>query len=205
MISLKDKVALITGASRGIGAATAVMFAKAGSHVVINFRTDEAAAKAVRSQCEGFGVRAVLARADVANRADVETMVANAVRDFGRVDILVANAGIWEYNAIDNLDDARLKRALDVNILGTFYPTMAVVPHMKRQRSGNIILISLRSFERGDYQPDQIARAGTDRAQHPGELRCPRLGRYRHVARVVNRSGTGGYPEQDSDGACGHR
>ena len=150
MISLKHKVTLITGASRGIGAAAAIMFAKAGSDVIINYRNDEAAARSVQRQCLEQGVKASLAKADVADRPAVDAMVERAVKEFGRIDILVNNAGIWEYNAIDDLDEARLKRALDVNILGTFYPTTAVVPHMKKQRSGNIILISSTAGQRGE-------------------------------------------------------
>jgi 3-oxoacyl-[acyl-carrier protein] reductase len=150
MISLKDKVTLITGASRGIGAATAIMFAEAGSHVIINYRTDEDAAADVRKQCEKHGVKAFRARADVADCAEVDRMVDMAIKELGRIDVLVTNAGIWEYNAIDNMDEARLKRTLDVNVLGTFYPVMAAVPHMKRQRSGNIILISSTAGQRGE-------------------------------------------------------
>jgi len=150
MISLKNKVTLITGASRGIGAATAIMFAKAGSQVIINYRTDDNAANRVQEQCKEFGVKATLSKADVAIRSEVETMIVNAVVEFGRIDILVCNAGIWEHNPIDGMDEARLKRTLDVNILGTFYPTMAVVPHMKRQRSGNIILVSSTAGQRGE-------------------------------------------------------
>ena len=150
MISLKNKVTLITGASRGIGAATAVMFARAGSHVIINFRVDKEAAISVKAECEKHGVTALLAQADVSERAQVESMVEVAVREFDRIDVLVCNAGIWEHNPIDGMDEERLKRALDVNILGTFYSAMAVVPHMKRQRSGNIILISSTAGQRGE-------------------------------------------------------
>lgn len=150
MISLKNKVTLITGGSRGIGAATAILFAKAGSHVIINYRADEKAANDVRKKCEQYGVKATLAKADIANRSEVETMVDNAISEFGRIDVLVCNAGIWEHNPIDAMDEARLRRTLDVNILGTFYPTMAVVPHMKKQRSGNIILVSSTAGQRGE-------------------------------------------------------
>lgn len=150
MISFKDKVTLITGASRGIGAATAVMFARAGSHVIINYNRNDKAAEQVRRECERYGVKAVTAEADVADRAAVDAMIERAIKEFGRIDVLVNNAGIWEYNAIDDIDEARLRRALDVNILGTFYPTMAVVPHMKKQRSGNIILVSSTAGQRGE-------------------------------------------------------
>jgi 3-oxoacyl-[acyl-carrier protein] reductase len=150
MISLKDKVTLITGASRGIGAAAAVMFAQAGSHVIINYRNDDKAAGDVRQRCLAHGVKAVLARADIADRTSVDAMVADAVARFGRIDVLVNNAGVWEHNPIDGMDDARLRRTLDVNLLGTFYPTTAVVPYMKKQRSGNIILISSTAGQRGE-------------------------------------------------------
>jgi 3-oxoacyl-[acyl-carrier protein] reductase len=150
MISLKNKVTLITGASRGIGAATAIIFAKAGSHVIINYRANDNAARDVQKQCEEFGVKATLAKADVAKRSEVETMTDSAIKEFGRIDILVCNAGIWEHNPIDGMDEARLKRTLDVNVLGTFFPTMSVVPHMKKQRFGNIILVSSTAGQRGE-------------------------------------------------------
>jgi len=150
MISLKDKVTLITGASRGIGAAAAVMFARAGSQVIINYRSDEKAAESVREKCEQHGARAITIKADVADRSAVDAMVGRVIKEFGRIDVLVNNAGIWEHNPIDGMDETRLKRTLDVNILGTLYPTMAVVPHMKKQRSGNVILISSTAGQRGE-------------------------------------------------------
>ncbi|MEW5924688.1 MAG: 3-oxoacyl-ACP reductase family protein [Candidatus Zixiibacteriota bacterium] len=150
MISLKNKVSLITGASRGIGRAAAIMFAEAGSDVVINYRKESEAAEEVKRECEKHGVRVMPAQADIADRSQVNRMVDEIIREFGRIDILVNNAGIWEYNAIDNMDEARLKATLDINLLGTFYPIMAVVPHMKKQKSGNIINISSTAGQRGE-------------------------------------------------------
>lgn len=150
MINLKGKVALITGASRGIGKAAAIMFAMAGSDVVVNYRRETAEAEKAKTECEKHGVKAIIAQADVGNRVDVERMTARVIEEFGRIDVLVNNAGIWEYNAIDNIDLPRLKRTIDVNILGTYYPIMAVVPHMKRQKSGNIINISSTAGQRGE-------------------------------------------------------
>lgn len=150
MINLTNKVTLITGASRGIGRATALMFAQAGSDVIINYRTDDDAADSIKGECLQLGIRAVTIKADIANRAEVEAMVKTAFDDFGRIDVLVNNAGIWEENRIDALDETRLKRAVDVNLYGTFYPTMAVVPHMKKQRSGSIINISSTAGQRGE-------------------------------------------------------
>ena len=150
MISLENKVTLITGASRGIGRAAALMFARAGSDLIINYRADENAADSIKGECQLLGVRALTIKADVANRAEVDTMVEAAIDDFGRIDILVNNAGIWEENRIDAIDETRLKRAVDVNLYGTFYPTMAVVPQMKKQRSGSIINISSTAGQRGE-------------------------------------------------------
>lgn len=150
MISLIDKVTLITGASRGIGRAAARMFAQAGSDVIINYRNDRDAAESIRSECEGLGVRAAIAKADVANRDEVETMVATVLEEFGKIDVLVNNAGIWEENPIAGIDQERLDRAIAVNLYGTFYPTMAVVPHMKSRRSGSIINISSTAGQRGE-------------------------------------------------------
>lgn len=150
MISLKNKVSLITGASRGIGRAAAIMFAQAGSDVIINYRKEANAAEEVKRECEKHGVRAMMVAADIADRAQVNRMVDDVISKFGRIDVLVNNAGIWEYNAIDGMDETRLKATLDINVLGTFYPTMAVVPHMKKQGSGNIINISSTAGQRGE-------------------------------------------------------
>ncbi|MCD6249429.1 MAG: SDR family oxidoreductase [candidate division Zixibacteria bacterium] len=152
MISLKNKVTLITGASRGIGRAAALLFAQAGSDIIINYRADEDAADSIKGDCLQLGVRAVTIKANVANRDEVDTMVQDAIEDFSRIDILINNAGVWEENLIDAIDETRLKRAIDINLYGTFYPTMAVVPHMKKQRSGSIINISSTAGQRGESQ-----------------------------------------------------
>ena len=82
MINLQNKVTLITGASRGIGRAAALMFAQAGSDVIINYRSDDDAADSIKGDCLQLGVRAVTVRTDVGNRAEVDVMVANAINDF---------------------------------------------------------------------------------------------------------------------------
>jgi 3-oxoacyl-[acyl-carrier protein] reductase len=150
MISLKGKVSLITGASRGIGRASALLFARAGSEVVVNYNTNEAAAREVCAEAETHGVKALAVQADVSNRAEVDRMTAAALEQFDKIDVLVNNAGIWEYNAIDDLDEDRLRKALDINLLGHFYVTAAVVPHMKKQRSGSIINLASTAGQRGE-------------------------------------------------------
>ncbi len=89
MINMKDKVTLITGASRGIGRAIALLFARAGSDIVVNYHSNETAALEVVEEVEKTGVSAMAARADVADREQVEKMVADAISRFGRIDVLV--------------------------------------------------------------------------------------------------------------------
>lgn len=155
MISLKDKVALITGGSRGLGRAIVLLFARAGCEVAINYRGDKAGAVSVRDEAVGFGVKARGYRADVADKSQVDGMVASVIEDFSRIDIVVNNAGIWKYNPIDEMTEGSLKRTIDVNLLGSFYSIMAVVPHMKKRKSGCIINISSTAGQRGEafYSP----------------------------------------------------
>ncbi len=150
MISLKNKTALITGGSRGLGKAIVLLFARAGCDVIINYRNDDNSAVKVREEAEGFGVRAKEYKADIAKKSEVDAMIEAAVKEFGRIDILVNNAGIWEHNPIDEMTEERLKDTININVLGSFYTAMAVVPHMKRQKSGNIINISSTAGQRGE-------------------------------------------------------
>ncbi len=150
MITLTGKTALITGASRGIGRATAIMFAKAGADVVINYASNELAAAEVVSACEAQGVRALPYKANVANRAEAAALVQKTVSDFGRIDILVNNAGIWKEAAIDAMTEAQLEEMLAVNVKGVFYVTGEVVKQMKQQKSGKIIHLASTAGQRGE-------------------------------------------------------
>src|ERR1700731_469737 len=103
MIDLKGKVALITGGSRGIGAAAALKFAEAGADVVVNYHSHEAEASRVAEQVRSRGVRAIAVQADVSRHEEVEALFNRPLADLGRIDILVANAGIWKRGPIDQL------------------------------------------------------------------------------------------------------
>lgn len=149
-ISLKNKVAIVTGASRGIGRAVAMMFAQAGCDVVINYRSDLESAIKVKRSAERFGVKAQVFKADMSDEKQINEMVRAAIRDFGRADILVCNAGIWKEHPIDKMRASALKETIDINLLGTFYAIRAVVPHMKRQKGGVIITISSTAGQRGE-------------------------------------------------------
>jgi 3-oxoacyl-[acyl-carrier protein] reductase len=155
MISLDGQVALVTGGSRGLGRAIAVLFARAGAAVVINYRSDRSAAEQVVLKARELGVEAQAVQANVADKAAVDDMVARVVETFGRIDCLVNNAGIWIHNPIEELTEERLRETIDINLIGTYLPTMAVVAHMKRQRRGTIINISSTAGQRGEafYSP----------------------------------------------------
>lgn len=161
MISLKNKVALITGASRGIGKATALLFAQAGCDLVINYCKNDKDAKEVASSAEKSGVSAKIYKTDVSQRNQVVEMVAFAINEFGRIDILVNNAGIWKYAVVDQMKEEQLQETIEVNLYGTFYPITATVPYMIKQGSGNIINISSTAGQRGEpYHSHYAASKG---------------------------------------------
>jgi 3-oxoacyl-[acyl-carrier protein] reductase len=150
MVSLTGKVALITGASRGIGKATAILLAKAGCRVLINYHRHEKAAKEVLTEVRNLRVEADIFKADVSRRMEVERMVDFTLGRLGQIDILVANAGIWKYAAIEEMTEEELKETIEINLYGVFYPISCVVPHMKGLKQGNIVTISSTAGQRGE-------------------------------------------------------
>jgi 3-oxoacyl-[acyl-carrier protein] reductase len=150
MIDLRNKVALITGGSRGIGAATAIKFAQAGADVVVNFTSHQAEASRVVEQCRLNGVRAIALRADVSQFEDVRKLFERTLSEFSRIDILVANAGIWTEAAIDELDEKTWQQTMDINLKGVYLCCHFAAKAMKRQRSGCIITVSSTAGQRGE-------------------------------------------------------
>lgn len=150
MISLKDKVAIITGASRGIGKATALLLAEAGCNLVINYCNNEKDALEVASIVQKFGIKAKVFKTDVSQKRQVDEMVSYTIEEFGKIDILVNNAGIWKYAPVDKMTEEQLKETIEVNLHGTFYAITASVPYMTKQKSGNIINISSTAGQRGE-------------------------------------------------------
>ena len=117
MINLTGKVAIITGASRGIGAATAVKFAEAGIRgLLISYNRDRKAAERIAVECKKLGAQAITFRADVSRVAAVDRMVQTALAHFGSLDILVANAGIWKEAAIETMSEREWNETIDVNL-----------------------------------------------------------------------------------------
>lgn len=151
MINLTGKVAIITGASRGIGASTAVKFAEAGARgLVINYNRDQEAARRVARQCEQLGAVASPVRADVSRTQSVEKMVRATVERFGALDILVANAGIWKEAAIEEMTEREWDETINQNLKSIYTCCKAAAGVMIPQRRGTLILISSSAGQRGE-------------------------------------------------------
>jgi 3-oxoacyl-[acyl-carrier protein] reductase len=139
---LKHKVALVTGGSRGIGAAIAVALAEAGAAVAINYRERADAANALAADINAAKGRARAVAADVSKAADVEKMVAHVAQNLGPIDILVNNAGIAIVRGVDDLTEDDFDRTITVNLKSAFLCTKAVVPGMRARKWGRIVNIS---------------------------------------------------------------
>lgn len=144
-MNLQGKAAVITGSSRGAGRATALALAKQGCNVLINYSSSEDAANEVVTAAKALGVEAVAFRANVANDADCRAMIATAVDAFGRLDILINNAGTTEFVAHGNLEGATddiWDRILAVNLKGPFQCIRAAEAHLRETGDANIVNIA---------------------------------------------------------------
>jgi NAD(P)-dependent dehydrogenase (short-subunit alcohol dehydrogenase family) len=162
---LHDKVALITGASRGIGLATALLLAEHGARVAINYRDSEAQALRVKEQIEAEGGTAEVFRADVTNAADVESLITAVQQRFERIDVLVVNAHInFRHRAFVEYDWADLERKVSDELKAVFYPCQAVVPGMLQRKRGSIVAISSTLSKRSDpgFVAQSTAKAAVD-------------------------------------------
>lgn len=148
MQRLKDKAALVTGASRGIGRAIALRLAHEGARVCVNFRTQQAAAEEVVAAIRGDGGEAVAMGADVGAAEPARQLVENAQKHFGRLDILVNNAGVVRDNLLLTMDDEEWRTVEATNLDSCFYCCRAAVRFMLRQRAGRIINISSAAGEK---------------------------------------------------------
>jgi 3-oxoacyl-[acyl-carrier protein] reductase len=151
-ITLKDEVAVVTGGSRGIGAATVKVLVEAGAKVVFNYYRANRAARQLIESCRGLEGQAVAVRADVSSMADARKLTEAAVRRFGRLDILVANAGIWNSHPlpIEKVTEKQWDEMMTVNLKGVYSVVHHVVPQMIRQKGGRIIVVSSTAGQRGE-------------------------------------------------------
>jgi NAD(P)-dependent dehydrogenase (short-subunit alcohol dehydrogenase family) len=137
-VTTTPRIALVTGASRGIGAATARLLAEHGHDVAINYTRSAAAAQAVAADVRARGRRALLVQADVADEAAVLAMFDAVDRGLGRISVLVNNAGIVDMKArLDQMSSARLRRMLDINVLGTLLCAREAVKRMSTRHGGS--------------------------------------------------------------------
>jgi len=142
-LKLLGKVALVTGASAGIGRAAATMLAQAGADVALNYLTYADQARDTARQIETLGRRALLAPVDVSDQAAVENMVTRVVTDLGRLDILVSSAVYSDRELFVEADMAGFRRTIDVSMWGAFYALRACCRHMIRQgQGGNVVIVS---------------------------------------------------------------
>ena len=140
MSKLAGKVAVVTGASKGIGAAIAKALARDGAGVVVNYASSKAGADAVVEAITAAGGKALAVQGDVSKAEQAEALIEAAVKEFGRLDILVNNSGIYEFAAIEEVTEAHYRRLFDVNVLGVLLTTRAAARHLGE--GGSIVNIS---------------------------------------------------------------
>ncbi|ACI52054.1 short-chain dehydrogenase/reductase SDR [Gluconacetobacter diazotrophicus PA1 5] len=140
MSKLSGKVAIVTGASKGIGAGIAKALAAEGAAVVVNYASSKSGADTVVAAITDAGGKAVAVQGDVSRKADAQGLVDAAIGQFGRLDILVNNSGVYEFGAIEEITEEHFHRQFNVNVLGTLLTTQAAVGHLGA--GGSIINIS---------------------------------------------------------------
>lgn len=136
---LKDKVALVTGSSRGIGKAVAVAYGKEGAKVVVNYTSNEEAAKEVVEEIKSAGSDAFSVKADVAKKSEAQELVQQSIDKFGKLDILVNNAGFTRPAMMLKMTEEQWDEVVDIHLKGAFLCSQAAGLHMKEQNSGKII------------------------------------------------------------------
>ena len=141
MPNLKDKVAVVTGASKGIGAEIAIQLAAAGASVVVNYSSSKAGADKVVGQITDNGGKAIAVQANVSEQADIKKLFAEAKKAFGKVDILVNNAGIYEFSPIEDVTADHFHKQFNLNVLGLLLTTQEAVKGFGPD-GGNIVNIS---------------------------------------------------------------
>ncbi len=141
-MKLKDKIALVTGSSRGIGRAVALAYAKEGAKVVVNYTSNEKAAKEVVEAIDKMDSQAIAFKADVAKKTEAERLVQAGIDQFGRIDILVNNAGFGRPAMMLKMEEDQWDQVIDIHLKGAFLCAQAAGRHMKEQKSGKIINVS---------------------------------------------------------------
>lgn len=154
---LTDQIAIVTGAAQGLGEALAHRLAQEGAHVVVADITDDKAEAVAQTIAETYGVKTLWAHMDVTNLEQVEAVVTRTVEEFGRLDIIVSNAGILISGEITEINPAHWRKVIDVNLVGYFNVARAAARPMKAQKSGVIIQINSKSGKKGSSKNSAYA------------------------------------------------
>jgi 3-oxoacyl-[acyl-carrier protein] reductase len=157
MSRLTGKVAVVTGASKGIGAAIAKAFAAEGASVVVNYASSKAGAEAVVAAIAAAGGKAIAVHGDVAKAADAKGLIAAAVKTYGRLDVLVNNSGVYEFSPLESITEAAFHRMFDINVLGLLLTTQAAAEHLGEGAS----IINISSVVTGVLPPQSAVYTGT--------------------------------------------
>jgi 3-oxoacyl-[acyl-carrier protein] reductase len=176
--TLGSRVALVTGASRGIGEAIALALAEAGAAVAVNYKSRAADADAVRDRIRALGRRSIAIAADVSLAADVQRLVGEVRSGLGPIDVLVNNAGIARAQKLDEITEADWDQIIDGNLKSCFLVTQAVLPDMRSRRFGRIINLSSVAAQIGGVISPQYAAS-----------KAGMLGMTRYYARHLAREG----------------
>lgn len=151
MIDFSGQTVLVTGGSRGIGAAAVKLFAQLNANVTFNYHSDQHAANRVLSEIQNYPGKFFAEKCDVGRFSDIEHFVNSSLEKFEKIDILVNNAGIWEYGAIDTMTPENWRRTMQINLDSVYYFCHLVVAAMKKQNiKGKIINIASTAGQRGE-------------------------------------------------------
>jgi len=156
-LGLYGKVALVTGASRGIGRAVVDLFAQHGTRVAVNYVSDHEAANEAVAHAKTRGVDAIAIQADVSRLAEGERAVKETLEHYGRLDFLICNAGIWKGDAVESISEELWDKTLAINLKGTWTVCRAAVPVMKEQEFGRIVIVSSTAGQRGEASVSNYA------------------------------------------------
>lgn len=174
-VELKGRVALVTGASRGIGRGVAIELGARGADVIVNYAKERTKALGVTKQVEGLGPRAIVVEGDISSEEDVAAMREMILKEFPQgVDILVNNAGIHQHLKSWELKPEDWRRVLEVNLSGPFHCSRAFMPEMKERRWGRVVNIS-----------SIVGLTGTDHEIHYGSSKAALLGFTKSLAREL--------------------
>jgi 3-oxoacyl-[acyl-carrier protein] reductase len=157
MSKLEGKVAVVTGASKGIGAGIAKALARDGAAVVVNYASSREGADAVVAAITSAGGRAIAVRGDVSKASEARDLIEAAVKEFGRLDVLVNNSGVYEFAAIEDVTEEHYRRQFDINVLGVLLTTKAAVKHLGEGAS----IVNVSSAITHVHTPTAAAYAGT--------------------------------------------